>query len=190
MKRLLVLLVIFITLLPIFAADEHDTQVEVSIGLAPVPLFDINSEVVTEDDDEIPSPLDKTTGIRMYYSDSFTVTSVSGYYISYIFIEPKSWTLSAGVSGDLVVEGGDSSKETDTIPFEVEVKIGNETTKILSSKDKNTEDLITVAAATKVGDRCFGSFPITVKPVSGKESLKDKKVGFYSAQIVLMVKEN
>ena len=189
MKRILWILIILIALLPLSAADEHDTKVSVSIDLKPKYLFDINTKAVTSDDDEIPAAVDKATGIRMYYSDSFSITSVTGYYISYIFTENRSCTLSAQIKNDLLVAGGDASKESDTIPFEVEVKIDNDSTKTLSSSDKNTESLVTLSAATKVGDRCFGSFPITIKPVSGKESLKDKKVGFYSAEIVLMVKE-
>jgi hypothetical protein len=188
MKRILGIIIILIALLPLIAADEHDTKVSTTIDLKPRYLFDINTKAVTADDDEIPSVVDKTTGIRMYYSDSFTITSVTGYYISYIFTENRSCTLSAQIKSDMIVKGGDSSLDTDKIPFTVEVKIDGNTTKTLSSSDKNTENLVNLPAATKVGDKNFGSLEITIKPEN--DSLKNKKVGFYTADIVLMVKEN
>ena len=188
MKRILGILIILIALFPLIAADEHDTKVSTKIDLKPKYLFDINTKAVTADDDEIPSAVDKTTGIRMYYSDSFTITSVTGYYISYIFTENRACTLSAQIKNDLLVTDGDSSRDTDKIPFTVEVKIDGNTTRTLSSSDKNTENLVILSAVTKVGDKNYGSLAITIKP--DNDSLQNKKVGFYTADIVLMVKEN
>lgn len=190
MKRFLCILIIFVSLLPLIAADEHDTKISTSIEPDPEYIFGINREEVSGDDTEIPSPVDKSTGIRMYYSPSFTITSVSDCYISYIFTENRSCTLSAMIKNDLLVADGDASNPNHKIPFVVEVKIDGNTVKTLSSTEKNTEVLVSLAATTKVGEKNFGSLPITIKPVSGKESLENKKVGFYSADIVLMVREN
>ena len=110
---------------------------------------------------------------------------------SYIFREYNKCSVTAKITGDLLVEGGSTDDESDKVPFEVVITKEDSSTVTLNSSSMNTVTILEITtASTKLAERKRGSLELILKPVDGKESVIGKTVGKYMSSIIFTVTEN
>ena len=192
MKRLVIIIAAIFTLMCLAAVDPKNTDVSIKLELDPVYLMDVNTKIVTEDDDTIPNSVGSEGIVLSYDDETFVLESTAdnAYYISYIFKEYNPCTLSAKLDGDLIADGYTSSNASDNekIPFEAVVTVGDTTQTMYSGKQNSVTIETITSGATKIAEKTHASFALKIKPTD-ESSLKDKKIGSYIAHLILTVTE-
>ncbi len=197
MKKVLVVLSVLLACFTLNAErviGSSATTVGVTLALNPTYDFNVTTSAVTEADRTVGNVVDKSTGIVLDYNrNDLTLNgTTSDYYISYIFTEYKSCSFSVALDGNLTLDGGSEENASESVPFEAEIEVADNEKATLYSKDRNSVTLVKVGEdATMIAQKMYGSFGLSINPssVEGEESLVNKKIGHYSANIVLTVTE-
>ena len=122
------------------------------------------------------------------------------YYISYWFFEnnTENVKLIAKLDGNMILDTTDTTLLSDTtnsqIPYQV--TIGSKGTLKSTDVQKDTDGNVTSAPTVeihpatvmnKIGQSEAGDEKLTIEPITGSESIKDKYAGTYKANIILQV---
>ena len=192
MKRIIIALFAIILSSSLFAIDPKSTEVLLSLALEPDYLMGVTTTAPASGDTALTNVVNT---IEMTYDqDTFELEDTDGtHLVSYIFTEYKACTLSAALDGNLILDGKTSTDAADDeqVAFEADITVNGSAVNLKSSA-MNSETLVTVTQdATNKDQRIFGSFKLVLKgsTASGDTGVRNKKIGAYSAHLVLTVAE-
>ena len=185
-------------LLFLIPASLSALEQEIELVLQKDPLYEVavtNAAISPSDTTLIEIPADKKLDTVSFSYDNATrelqSTAAETYFVSYIFREYNKCSVTAKITGDLLVEGGSTDDESDKVPFEVVITKEDSSTVTLNSSSMNTVTILEITtASTKLAERKRGSLELILKPVDGKESVIGKTVGKYTSSIIFTVTEN
>ena len=185
-------------LLFLIPASLSALEQEIELVLQKDPLYEVavtNAAISQSDTTLIEIPADKKLDTVSFTYDNATrelqSTAAETYFVSYIFREYNKCSVTAKITGDLLVEGGSTDDESDKVPFEVVITKEDSSTVTLNSSSMNTVTILEITtASTKLAERKRGSLELILKPVDGKESVIGKTVGKYTSSIIFTVTES
>ena len=185
-------------LLFLIPASLSALEQEIELVLQKDPLYEVavtNAAISQSDTTLIEIPADKKLDTVSFSYDNATrelqSTAAETYFVSYIFREYNKCSVTAKITGDLLVEGGSTDDESDKVPFEAVITKEDSSTVTLTSSSMNTETILEITtASTKLAERKRGSLELILKPVDGEESVIGKTVGKYTSSIIFTVTEN
>ena len=148
--------------------------------------------------------LERVTVISMVANEAKMILeapATNTYYVSYWFFENKTQNVKLTCSLDgnmkltdasktalstnsgITVEDGDTKAE---IPYEITFTSDNTVLKSNATSDaERTKEIVTAQCKATVGYIEFADVAFTIEPISTANSIKDKYVGTYTANIVL-----
>ncbi len=126
------------------------------------------------------------------------------YYVSYRFLETEAVKLKIQLSGDMVIKGKTDTTAADDerIPYSVTIAKDDDAiassvnaepeTLTVDSKDKTKHDIATLEEVNKLGIVSFDNFKFNVTSYTGADgvvqnTLKGKKIGYYTSTVTLTV---
>ena len=195
-------------------SKTDDTQVYVQLELNPTYVFGITggkmndqSYVPQYDDDLNIVAVAPTSGNYKLYTEvqeveviemkkNYNDMKLEGpgddytYYVSYWFFEndKDNLSLTMKLDGDMILQnatGVHSVEANKKIPYQVTVN-GNIYKSNESDETARTATIVTKAdIQTQIGAEQEGNVEITIAPLTGSESIKDKYAGTYISHIVL-----
>lgn len=220
MKKLLVITAMTLVMIAsIFAADRtpyenlpssQETQVVLDVDKNPAYVMAVTKKA--DRAAETSTSLTHVDEIALGYDDTdetrpITYTVDGTYYVSYRFLETEAVKLKIQLSGDMVIKGKtDATADDDErIPYSVTIaqddaaitSSANAVPETLSvnSKDKTKHDIATVEEVNHIGEVIFDNFKLNIASYTDDDNkvyntLKGKKIGYYSSTVTLTVEAN
>ncbi len=103
------------------------------------------------------------------------------YYVSYRFYEWRNVDLKMALSGDMTVDGKETTDSSKKISYYVSL---GEDGKVIPSSDTEAKTIATFTETDVKGDTCFDNIALTV---ASDDTIEGKSFGSYSATITLSV---
>ncbi len=185
-KTILTTLLALLLLIPVFAETVNASKnidVFLELGMTPNYLFEVSSRDIGDQATEI---TDTTMSIGLSVDkNNLVLLKKTGYYFSYVFTEFENVKMSVSTNGDLTTTNNlVEDEEAKKIPYVLYVT----DSKSINSTTGGTIDLYqTEKAASKIDERVSGSIAFEIRPVEGKESIKNKAEGTYNSTLKLTV---
>jgi hypothetical protein len=194
--------------------ETDDTQVYVQLELNPTYVFGITGGK-TNDQSYVPQYDDTlnivavapSTGSYTLYTDVKEVEVIAmtknyndmklegpgddyTYYVSYWFFEndKDNLSLTMKLDGDMILQNATSAHTVEAnkkIPYQVTVNSATLKSNAAEESDRTATIVTKADIQTQIGAEQEGNVAITIAPLSGSESIKDKYAGTYISHIVL-----